>query len=528
MKRLMVVDDERPVVEGISLIVGRELAGEFLVVGSAASGREALERWADLAPDIILMDVSMPGLSGLETIRELRRRGTKAVFVLVTAYERFDIAREAVELGLQSYLLKPVSREALATALRAAAASLDRQREAEVQLFEQREREGSLHPFVEEALLLGVMLGDEGQAWRLAPALTALGIGEPLVLAAALAFATPAALAGEGATLLDLHARLRGTLRYRSRALLGPPRSGTCLALLPCRDGVEAAAGLEGLREVLARDFGQELSRGVLRLGFGRAHPWAEVRSSWEEALAALAAAEAEAEGAPRPQDDEDGLPSSTPDFTADEDYLHALLDGEESRAARTIRSLLGALPPDRVAPEAAGRIAALFGTACRLLARRGLLSPSELAGLLDLRSLAAGGEAGPWSLAAEARFAALETVLTRQVRHSPQVARALAHIKANFPKPIGLESTAEAVGVSPKSLSRLLVEETGRGFSELLIDQRIEAAKELLSRPGASIKEVSLASGYPDPNYFARLFKKVTGLPPTAWAAGRMENENV
>ncbi|MEI6389013.1 MAG: response regulator, partial [Spirochaetota bacterium] len=113
MKRVMVVDDERPVVEGIVLMVQRDLGEEFAVVGSASSGREALERFGDLAPDIVLMDVSMPGISGLEAIRELRRRSSNAAFILVTAYERFDIAREAVELGLGGYLLKPVSRETL-------------------------------------------------------------------------------------------------------------------------------------------------------------------------------------------------------------------------------------------------------------------------------------------------------------------------------------------------------------------------------------------------------------------------------
>jgi two-component system response regulator YesN len=63
-----------------------------------------------------------------------------------------------------------------------------------------------------------------------------------------------------------------------------------------------------------------------------------------------------------------------------------------------------------------------------------------------------------------------------------------------------------------------------GKGFSDFLIDHRIEKAKELLLEPGASIKQVSVACGYADPNYFSRLFKKVTGLTPTAFAGGGTE----
>ena len=126
MKRILVTDDERPVIESISLIVKRELAGEFEVAGSAMSGREAIEKAAALAPDIILMDVRMPGISGLDAIREIRRRGSAAVFILVTAYERFEIAREAVELGVVDYLLKPVSKDKLAQALRRSAEAIER------------------------------------------------------------------------------------------------------------------------------------------------------------------------------------------------------------------------------------------------------------------------------------------------------------------------------------------------------------------------------------------------------------------
>ena len=81
------------------------------------------------------------------------------------------------------------------------------------------------------------------------------------------------------------------------------------------------------------------------------------------------------------------------------------------------------------------------------------------------------------------------------------------------------VDLVAEAVGLSPKRLSRLFIEEVGVGFSDFLIDLRIEKAKGLLVLPGVTIKQVSAECGYPDPNYFARLFKKVTGLTPSEFS---------
>ena len=86
------------------------------------------------------------------------------------------------------------------------------------------------------------------------------------------------------------------------------------------------------------------------------------------------------------------------------------------------------------------------------------------------------------------------------------------------------MQVVADELGISPGRLSRHFIEETGKGFSDFLIDYRIERAKELLSLPDASIKQVSAACGYPDPNYFSRLFKKVTGLTPSNFSSGVKE----
>jgi two-component system response regulator AlgR len=111
--RVLVVDDEPPARERL-----RQLCGDLPdveVVGEAANGREALEATGRLAPDLVLLDVRMPGMDGLEAAQQLAQLPTPPAVVFVTAYDHY--AMEAFDAAAAAYLLKPVRREKLAAAL---------------------------------------------------------------------------------------------------------------------------------------------------------------------------------------------------------------------------------------------------------------------------------------------------------------------------------------------------------------------------------------------------------------------------
>jgi DNA-binding NarL/FixJ family response regulator len=96
-----------------------ELEKDMEVVGEAASGEDALALEQQLSPDIILMDVKMPGMGGIEAIRQLKARESAAHVIVLTVYEDKYLAQTA-EAGAVGYLLKGVSREDLAEAIRSA------------------------------------------------------------------------------------------------------------------------------------------------------------------------------------------------------------------------------------------------------------------------------------------------------------------------------------------------------------------------------------------------------------------------
>jgi two-component system response regulator YesN len=108
------VDDEEPVLDSYEFMLkisneGRDSA--FTLAGKARSGYEALQLIHELEPDLVFMDINIPGLDGLEVIADVHNKFPAMIIVLSTAYERFDLARRAIPLGVFAYLVKPVSKK---------------------------------------------------------------------------------------------------------------------------------------------------------------------------------------------------------------------------------------------------------------------------------------------------------------------------------------------------------------------------------------------------------------------------------
>lgn len=116
MLKVLIVDDETVVRRGIVLGVDWAAMG-CVVVGEAANGLEGIQAVERYKPNLIITDVRMPKMDGIEMIRELRRRGCEAHAILLTAYSDFDYVRSALQLGADDYLLKPFRDQELAAAV---------------------------------------------------------------------------------------------------------------------------------------------------------------------------------------------------------------------------------------------------------------------------------------------------------------------------------------------------------------------------------------------------------------------------
>lgn len=115
--RVLVVDDHAMVREGIRMILGAE--PDVQVVGEAADGKEAIEKTRELSPDLVLMDVAMPGLGGLEATLEIRKLYPETRILVLSQYDNREYIFRFLKAGASGYILKSAAGRELVTAVRA-------------------------------------------------------------------------------------------------------------------------------------------------------------------------------------------------------------------------------------------------------------------------------------------------------------------------------------------------------------------------------------------------------------------------
>lgn len=116
MHKLLIADDEKMIRESIVELIDWNALG-IQITASCKNGMEALDAIMDTAPDIVMTDIHMPGLDGLDLIEKIYCLDSRIQFIILTGYPEFDYARRALKYGVREYLLKPISEEVIIEAV---------------------------------------------------------------------------------------------------------------------------------------------------------------------------------------------------------------------------------------------------------------------------------------------------------------------------------------------------------------------------------------------------------------------------
>jgi len=114
--RVLIVDDQQLVRDGIKALL--EIKDDFSIIGTAANGQEAIDILKNTPTDIILMDIRMPGMGGIEATREIRKKDTGIRIIMLTTFNNDDYIVKAIQAGANGYLLKDIPKDDLAEAIR--------------------------------------------------------------------------------------------------------------------------------------------------------------------------------------------------------------------------------------------------------------------------------------------------------------------------------------------------------------------------------------------------------------------------
>lgn len=502
--KIFLVDDEQPVLDGLSLTIKKRF-NNLTVCGTARNGKDALLQIPLCKPDLVLMDVRMPGISGLETVRELKKVAPNVLPILLTAYERFDIAKEAFELGVFDYLLKPVSQDTLVACLENAINKIE-----ERSLIEDKsvktENKLLLHEkLLEDAFFL--CMSSKEKANQLAEEyLRALNYTEEKGLFIGFKYSCNQANDGEEnnevQSVTEISEYLKSVLSYKTDCLVSVYETDTIIAFVPLAksetekslyDFVKKNSSLDRkwLTNILV---GKEKTMNTLYEDFNEL--LLAVNSSQEKKVVLLS------EAVPISTDS-----SNTP-------LLEKLINAaEEKNELAFFESLSSAYKRIKDFSKCDYDVQS-FLTACQI-------SCYLILETIDTRE--------PFKALFFSQNISYEYLhsyfkqlfLERGNRGTTSkiVNAAIKYLEENYMKQISLEETADYLKISPAHLSRLFAQNKQVSFIDWLTEMRISKAKRLLLSGTKNIKEISNAVGYSDPNYFSRLFKKITGKTPSEYS---------
>ncbi|MGL6292905.1 response regulator transcription factor [Eubacterium aggregans] len=123
MHKVFIVEDEHLEIEALELILTKQ-ADDVDVVGTAASGTVALENIRKTTPDIVIMDINIPEMNGIEVLRQIKKDDPNTKVILITAFNEFDFAHQAIKAKVDDFLLKPIRPAQLIEAVNQAITSL--------------------------------------------------------------------------------------------------------------------------------------------------------------------------------------------------------------------------------------------------------------------------------------------------------------------------------------------------------------------------------------------------------------------
>lgn len=158
MYKVLLVDDEYFPREALKMMIPWEQYG-CMICGEAKNGTDGIEKAKELEPDIILTDINMPFMDGLDMIRELQGIMPESLFSIITGYSEFEYAKRGIELGVEDFILKPIDDQELIKTIRHMTETLDKRKEKEreirrLKFWADKNREENRKNFM-EMLLLG-------------------------------------------------------------------------------------------------------------------------------------------------------------------------------------------------------------------------------------------------------------------------------------------------------------------------------------------------------------------------------------
>lgn len=511
MYNILLTDDEQIMVDSLTFILNKNFS-EQVQIFSATSGTEALEIVAKNQIDIIFMDINMPGLNGLETVRYIMHSKPETVVIILSAFDEFQYAQEAVSLGAFKYLTKPVNRNTVIDTVREAMSAVDKKRGQLSNEVELHKKLDLVSPMVESDFIYSAAFGGDNDV---SDYFSYFEIEDCVWCFCCLEIPN-----AESKKLLEIYTKIRSILTPKTHCIIGSfmmnriaiffyfpskmYKNGDCSVI---------TENIKSLYNLLSIQIKSGIRAGVSKIEVSPA----ATGSAYNKALEMLNSA-----------------PEQGGIIFADE----WVGKQEKKSGAGEIAEKIFA----RIRAGDAGGLQAFIGKYFEALQKKydniDKIKNSLFELIVNARNIATEVDASYHNESFDNAFSILSkendmsklelfvrnlctesaaTVLEASSRAvNPIIEKASAFISQHLSENISLEDTAQAVNVSAFYLSKLFKEEKNVNYVTYVSDARMEKACSLLKDNSLSIKEISAEVGFNDQNYFSRTFRNKFGMTPT------------
>jgi len=529
MYKIMIADDEGIVIESLTHIIKQNF-GDSCIIKSAKTGRQVIELAEEFRPNIAFMDIKMPGINGIEAMKEIRKINQSVLFIVMSAYDKFIYAKEAIALGVIDYLTKPTNKNKIVDSLEKAMTIIDDKREKRNHDLMTKEKLMTVIPVIESGMIYTILF-QEDYSSQTNSFKELLGIEGDYGFMLVIQYGDMNEAGdmtnsvGVSVKAHSFHTQLCEIVKEFFEAVIGPVMVNQVIVFIPSHQN--ATVYDERIKIIeKARNLRRKLKREInldFKIGLGSVKPLDELTVSYKEATIAMR--------------QKSGMVAHIKD-------IPTFLKCEQTHPSEMEKSLINFIKKGdfiRVVSEAnvyfdwlvqnnQGEIIDLQTKVFEMIVHiedeaqcLGIQSNSfKYRGdyLKQIISYAENDKLKAWFLEKVSEICR-NTVMNREEQSNSIIVKAKLYIDQYYYKGISLDDVSREVDISPYYFSKLFKEETGQNFIYYLTNIRIEKAKKLLTDEALSIKEIGIKVGYSDPNYFSRIFKKNVGQTPTEYREG-------
>ncbi|EHB65202.1 MULTISPECIES: response regulator transcription factor [Paenibacillus] len=496
MYKVFIVDDEPFIIEGLYDVVDWSKYG-IEIVGHAENGRQALDKMMIIPVDILITDISMPVMTGLQLIEEARKLNRNLKVIILSGFDDFAYLKEGMRLGIENYLLKPINLKELEETI---ASTIDKMNNARREM---RLDEYDMNILRSNILYRWITDRIEPEELNERATLLGLNLNMPYLMVSILRADFPPL----ETMLRDLMEREQGVMYFRDN-------DGDHVLIFMMRDpDTEKARAVRLLQQVREQCYDEEIciSLGsVQSLGANYPDSYLHAKEAQEyylllEQPAYVDYVDVQLKKGEASESYNVQWPEYAKGIAArDKDTLFRLIDTD----FEGLRHTQGMNPAilKSIAVEMVIRLKLELNdiqyTAAPDFVKNTVHEIMESISIDDLIAAVKGGVGG------------LVDSLTNDVK-SPVIQQILHHIQLRYNEDLSLKVLGAQYHIHPVYLGHLFHKETGDSFTEYINRYRIDRAKELLRTTPMKVQDIAKQVGYWETGYFYKQFKKFVGVSP-------------